>query len=290
MKPCGYIGTYMSREDWRGKSFWVKLRTMFFNCKLFVFQLIFMIVGTAYGKVNAKIKKPIYVDYILAPTCIFGIVAFIVGITDGLIGGVIVLILLSFVAVTLFAILAAIIRGIDWRKVWRAAQVSHIRLCLEPITPLYGGKVGDWRYINFGYPKAEIQLWRLDQCKGQFEYRDPTFEPSPEFIAAMIEYAEDQVGKRYDWLQLLSPPVNFLIWIFWPPWWGKQIIGWFNLPGGREFCSSGAVAVILWFAEATQINENTRILDGDTSQFFPGYDSAVIPPCLIAIDRNWEET
>lgn len=177
---------------------------------------------------------------------------------------------------------------VEWSEIWHAAQVSHVRLCLRKM-PRFDYNLAEWEYINFGYPKAKLQYWRLDQCKGQFEYREPMFTFSQERIDNMIQYAYDQVDKKYDWLQLLSPPANFPIWIIRPSKWGKEVIGWFNLPGGREFCSSGGVAVLLWYGESFQATENKRITNGNRSEFFGTYDPAVIPPCLIVLSKKWRK-
>lgn len=229
MKPAGCILTFMGREDWIGKTWWIKLRTLFFNCKLFVFQLMFMVIATVYG----KIKWP------------------------------------------------------GWRRVWRAAQCSHVRLCLRKIPEPEDSTC--YEYMNFGWEFAELQYWRMDQCDGKrFEYRPPAFEPSDEFVAAMIEYAEKQVGKGYDDLQLISSGLHLIAWIVWPWWWGKElrIIKALNRKGGREFCSSGFTADLRW-AEAH--SNNMRFKTFFDTDYFPGYDTPVVPPGLVALSEDWEE-
>lgn len=219
MKSCGVIVRYIN---------WRKWKKWFFNIPLFLFQLLFLVVGKILGKVE-----------------------------------------------------------VEWGKIWHAAQASHVRLVLGSS---YNQGIESYTVANFGYLKMEIQLWRKSWNDDKhLEYFDPTFESSPEFIAAMNEYAEDQVGKKYDWLQLLSPPANFPIWIIRPSKWGKEVIGWFNLPGAREFCSSGAIATLLWFTESIQVKENMRITDGNKSKFFGTYDPAMVMPCMIVISEKWEK-
>ncbi len=175
---------------------------------------------------------------------------------------------------------------IDWAVVWRAAQASHVRLCLSRLDAIYArtdGEVEFWRYINFGYPKAEIQTWRPEMCDGKcFEYRPPTFDPTPQFIEAMIEYAQDQEGKRYDHLQLLSYYLNFLVWIFRWRLWGIERFKWLNLRGGRETCSSGVTACLRSYNE---------VVDGPFWDWivFEGYGTAMVMPCMFVISENWKK-
>lgn len=274
MKPAGTIVTYMSRKDWQGKGFWVKVRTIFFNICLFLFQLIFMVVGTAIGKIRWESRRYGWID--LAIYTSFAVAFTYIPRWWNIPTNIIfpLMIVASF-------------RNIPWRRVWRAAQASHVRLVLKKVSPISNNF---WKCINFGYPKAEIQNWHSLWNDGKrFEYREPTFTFSQDRIDNMIQYANDQVGKRYDWLQLLSPPANFPIWIIYWPWWGKEIIRWFNLPGAREFCSSGAIATLLWFAESTQVRDDMRILDGNKSEFFGTYDPAMVMPCMFVISENWRK-
>lgn len=190
-----------------------------------------------------------------------------------------------------FMVIGKIIKKVKvrWRDIWRSAQCSHVRLCLEDAATVIAGK--SYKYINFGYPKAELQYWRVDQCDGKrFEYREPTFEPSDEFIAAMIEYARDQVGKAYDVPQLASYCLNLAIWIIWPPSWGREVLQWLNLRGGHEVCSSGVTACLRW-AETprtyTRIGPKAARLFAMRSKYFPIYDTAMVFPCLFPLSENW---
>ena len=185
-----------------------------------------------------------------------------------------------FVMQLIGLVIGKIIRKVKvkWRQIWKAAQVSHVRLALWEAEPLI--KKRPWVCINFGYPTAELQPWYDDWIDGKrFEYRDPTFNPSPEFIDAMDEYAHAQVGKRYDELQLLSGAVNLIIWIIYPPSWGREVIKWFNRPGGLEFCSSGVTACL---RAAEKAPRRAKTL------FFKTYHTAMVSPSLFAISENWK--
>lgn len=186
---------------------------------------------------------------------------------------------------------------VEWGEIWHAAQASHVRLCLEKVA-----HSDMWRYANFGYRKMTIQPWRLDQCDGKrFEYRRPTFETSPEFIKAMQQYAYDQVGKGYDTAQLFSYGLNFIVWLFWWPLWGREVFRWLNLRGGREVCSSGVTACLRDAEKDFRDGcaEKVKMLyAGDPnfsgevivpSRYFEIYHTAMVSPCLIAIDENWRK-
>jgi hypothetical protein len=107
----------------------------------------------------------------------------------------------------------------------------------------------------------------------------------------MIEYAEKQVGKGYDELQLISNGLHLIAWIVWPWCWGKElkIIKMFNRKGGREHCISGVTAC-LRDAERPQIMciggcalcRNDRL-----TNFFRGYFTATTSPCLVPLSKNW---
>ena len=255
MNPAGVIITYMGRQDWKGKKFLVKARTIFFNICLFLGQLIFMVVGKIIGKVKVK-----------------------------------------------------------WRRVWRAAQASHVRLVLEEpnLNHVHYSLVA-----NFGHPTMEVQNWHDYWNDGKrFEYRDPTFPASPEFIEAMIGYAHDQEGKGYDDLQLLSNGLHLIAWIIYPPCWGKEIkiIKALNRKGGREHCISGVTACLRWgephsfqstslsFEDIRKAQESLRRaskakvdkkyiarIKEYTGRFFKGYSTATTFPCMVPISENWRK-
>lgn len=297
MKPAGVILTFMGREDWIGKTWWVKLRTLFFNCKLFVFQLFFMIFATVYGKIKwAKLDRwqdrinGVILTWFFIPLLWFfpkwwSVSGVIIGVFVGI----------------------ATQRNIDWRRVWKAAQCSHVRLVLEKAVPpekqpFLGLQPDTYEVANFGYPFMEIQPWREKWNKGRFEYRDPTFPTPPEFMAAVIQYAEDQVGKPYDHWQLISNGLHFIAWAVWPWSWGKElrIIKALNRKGGREHCSSGFTACLRYaelIARHDVINrpEKLRLLreldrvygNNFFTSFFKGYDTPVVPPGLVALSEDW---
>ncbi len=271
MNPCGAILTYMDLR---------KVKQWWFNIPLLIGQLIFMIAGTAYGKIKweKKWRWPNWIDVII----LFGLLMLRLLMPNWC--------SIPIRIITVFVIIA-IIRGIDWRRAWRAAQVSHVRLCLRN----YPRGTSYWEYINFGYPTAKLDHWNLQQCKGRFQYRNPTFEPSDEFVAAMIEYAERQVGKGYDDLQLISSGLHLIAWIVYPPCWGKElkVIKAFNRKGGREHCISGLTADLRWGEKPRtyiKIGPKAARLLAKRSMFFTGYSTATTFPCQIAIDENWRES
>lgn len=278
MKPCGFIATYISRQDWRGKPFWIKLRTIIFNIVIFVFQLAFMIVGTTYGKI--KWPDP---QVAVKALSIIGYFVALIGMSASILAGNWYLFFLNFIMIVNFI---ASYRGIPWRRVWRAAQVLHVRLCLKDVGVSRKLHIV-YEYINFGYPKAKLQDWRMDMIDGKrFRYFDPTFSPSPEFIEAMIEYAEAQVGKSYDKLQLFSYALNFIIWLFWWKWWGQEKLKWLNMRGALEVCSSGVTADLRW----ADWKSGGLLIGRLNSRFFNLYDTAMVSPCLFALSKDWKET
>lgn len=276
MKSCGFIATYMFRDlnTWRG---WKELP---FNIPLLIYQLTFIVIGTAYGKIKWPGRYYNAIDLYIYIA--FGIAFVTIPEWWN------IPMIISFVFVVI-----AMIRHIDWRKVWQAAQVSHVRLCLDKVPDEQVIILEVWRYINFGYPKAEIQNWThiSERDRKRFRYFDPTFSPSPEFIEAMIQYAEDQVGKGYDELQLISSGLHLIAWIVWPWSWGKElrIIKALNRKGGREFCSSGFTACLRWGEKIEEQHLNAGCIKrAIITIFFTGYDTAVVPPCLALLSKNWE--
>lgn len=278
MVSCGVIVTYI---DWK------KVKKWFFNIPLFVHQLVLIVMGTIFGKFKwPKASLPVR---ILSG---FLICVGILAIPQAAIFSP-WWVTLCWIVYILFGV--ATYRGIDWRKVWCAAQASHVRLCLKKM-PITEARM----YINFGYPEAKMEVWPMKWIDGKrFEYRDPTFDPSPEFIAAMIEYAEKQVGKGYDELQLLSNGLHLIAWIVWPWCWGKElkVIKAFNRKGGREHCISGVTACLRWGESAGHrldvhryfAKELNILLGLNETMFFPGYSTATTSPCLVPLSKNWEK-
>ena len=275
MNPAGMITTIMDLRKW--KEYW-------FNIPLLVFQLWFLIVGTAYGKIKwddedrfSHIVVALIFSAYHVSTAAIHIPHWWFYSNN---------ILLIFLILGMW-------HNIDWGRVWQAAKVSHVRLCLrkKPKVDWLFLQLPEWEYINFGYPEAELQVWRVAQIDGKrFKYYDPMFEPSPEFIAAMIERAnkmvKDPVARKYDWLQLaLGYVVNFTIWVFCPWLWGKEVVKWFNLPGGLEVCISGLVACLRW----ADWKSGGLLIGRLNSRFFNDYDTAVVPPCLAPLSENWRE-
>lgn len=167
-----------------------------------------------------------------------------------------------------------------WRDIWQAAQICHVRLCLGDFTTVW-----DIKFISFTAPEVKIETWRPDMVKGRFSYHDPTFTVSEAEQQAMNAYAEkikgDPVARKYDYLQLLSYAVNLVCWIVYPPCWGREVIRWFNLPGGREVCSSGVTAELRWSKPDIRCHCH--------SPYFRDYSTSMVSPCLFWIDKNWRK-
>ncbi len=260
MKPAGIIITYIDWSKW--KQWW-------FNIPLLIFQLMFLIVGKAYGKIpDLHGRNTDFWGF--GKIIALAFLAFFLYLTAGLIYThewlyAIPSFIMIYYSLWLFG-------GARWNDIWHAAQASHVRLCITGT-----GREWVWRYINFGYPEAKIDYWRMAQMDGKrFEYREPTFTFSQDRIDNMIQYAHAQVGKPYDELQLLSPALNFITWLFRPSLWGQEKIQWTNRPGGFEFCSSGVTACLRWAIKKVY-----------TMWFFKGYDTAMVMPCMFVISEKW---
>jgi hypothetical protein len=141
----------------------------------------------------------------------------------------------------------------------------------------------------------------------------PAFEVNDTMATAMEECAEDFVDEKhrryYDVLQLFSFVLNLFLWVVRPSKWGKQINDWLNMAGGQEVCSTGA-ALILRHAEFKAMPVPSMNLDDfnewdfrrrgnvwkfpftgrHTTQFFQGYDTAMVPPCLFPLSPRWDAT
>ena len=163
---------------------------------------------------------------------------------------------------------------VQWRQIWRAATICHVRLCIRRLS---------W-YISFTAPEVKIEFWESRWSHyNRFSYHDPTFSVSDAEVEAMNAYAEkikgNPVARKYDYLQLLSYVMNLPLWVVWPRCWGREVISWFNLPGGREVCSSGVTAVLkrsIWWKPD---------MSWDIGWL---YDTSMISPCLFDIDKNWK--
>lgn len=283
MNPAGRIDTIMDLR---------KVKEYWFNIPLLVFHLTFMVAGTILGKIKETCDNPNW---------IFGSIIITLNVC-GLVG----LVVQGIYWYSPLSIVGIIIglgegRGIIWRKVWQAAQVSHVRLVLEPAMTLDGVSDQYFWVMNFGYKYAEIQIWDIGWNDGKrFKYYEATFPTPPEFMEPVIQYAHDQVGKQYDEVQLLSYFPHLIVWIIFPPCWGKElkIIKALNRPGGLEDCISGFTACLRWperdfvkeYSMATVMTlKRVRAAIIKNTKFFKGYAIPVVPPCLAVISENWRE-
>jgi hypothetical protein len=158
----------------------------------------------------------------------------------------------------------------SWSEIWHAAQWAHIRLVLM-----------DGAVLSVTAPHAKIEsFWSrelIDGSKGHFIYREPVFSFGRLNEIFAYDYAvtlcKNKTARLYDYLQLLSFAINFPLWLIYWPWWGRQIIGIFNLPGGREVCSTG-IAALLRYAIFRLI-------------VLYQFATPMICPALFAISKLW---
>lgn len=279
MKPGGVILTCMI---WlrHGRSYIRWIGDIVFNVPLLAWQLTFLIVGTAYGKITIGEPLPSQSTWVYRWAVMpWSIILIIDGIYRVFTGQWLFAIVRLVTLVVLW-----IISGVSLRRVWRAATICHVRLCLRKsgITTPPPRSYYSW-FISFTAPEVKLELWRPDQIRGRFSCLDPTFDVSDAEQGAMNAYAEKIVGnpvaRKYDYLQLLSYAVNLPLWVAWPRCWGREVISWFNLPGGREVCSSGVTAILKYCIENPA---------GWESWDFWFYSTSTIPPCLFDIDKNWK--
>lgn len=198
------------------------------------------------------------------------------------------------------------------------ARISHIHLDVGQ------SQTGRRKLLSITVPMAVFEWWPPesilydatlkwgtdpDSLKDGVKhvYLLPQFEVNDTFGKSMMAYAEDLVQNRhrryYDVLQLISFIVNLFLWIFRPSKWGTQLNHWFNLRGGKEVCSTGVAATLRHaeFQSNTDINKIV-VIDPRTTpkgheryittksgtQFFPGYDIAMVPPCLYPLSQMWD--
>ena len=161
---------------------------------------------------------------------------------------------------------------VSWSEIFHATQICHVRVKLRGNDAL-----------SITAPNAKIEgFWTeelIENSKGHFIYREPNFIINEAMIERAVGYAEKLVGsmvsRGYDYLQILGYLVNLPIWLLWWPSYGKQVIPWFNLPGGREVCSSGAIA-LLRYALGWLL-------------CFAGFSNSMFCPALLFISKKWKE-
>lgn len=167
--------------------------------------------------------------------------------------------------------------GITWKEIWEGAQICHIRL----IIGLDGCNA---ICISFTAPKAKIEYWSMatiERSEGHFTYLEPLFRISDSEACCLIEAAQrvvnNPIRRIYDYFQLIFGfIVNLIIWIFWWPAWGKEVIKLFNIPGGSEVCSTGTASLLI---------ENIKAM----ARAFLPFVIAMVSPAVIYINRNWRK-
>lgn len=184
------------------------------------------------------------------------------------------------------------------------ARCSHIQLDLGPSEHTDGSHL----FLNVTFPEAKFEVYTQTRLQNETNevYARPLFKLTDLHYTKMRNFATDLIKsprkKTYDWLQLCSFLVNLIIWIIKPSTWGREINHTFNLPGGKQVCSSGAAAC-LRYAEVGAISQaltigtfDTQNIEGAmkiitsraTTQFFKGYDTAMISPLLFLLENRWE--
>lgn len=184
-----------------------------------------------------------------------------------------------------------------------AARCTHVQLDIGR-----GPKQDSHLFLNVTYPKAKLEVYnevRLQNEPWQ-AYARPLFFVNHDREAKMYEFSRDLVNskhkKLYDWLQLFSYILNILIWTIKPSSWGKEVNHMLNRPGGREVCSSGAAAC-LRYTEVKNISQTIDtgtfelkkiagkvklISSKESTDFFKGYDTAMVSPVLFILEGKWE--
>ena len=215
---------------------------------------------------------------------------------------------LIFLWIIAWGTLSMIPDEVPLKIILKAAMVVHVRLCLNRIY-----ETNRWRYISQSAPNAKMDYWSDDQLLGKhFVYMAPGWNVRPLFIKGMIIYAEAHIadrGKRgYDYLQSFSIYLNSILFWWIPAFHGKEIIKFMNLPGFKEVCSTLVAAILRWAKLYELIideglgkrplsdNELNEYIDsyyqdhqGHLKEFFEGYDTSMVSPCLYVIKAYLKE-
>lgn len=184
------------------------------------------------------------------------------------------------------------------------ARCSHVQLDLGPGEHIDGSHL----FLNVTFPNSKFEVYDMIRLQNESQqvYASPLFLMQPIQIAKMRDFATDFIEsprkRAYDWLQLFSYILNLIIWILRPSTWGREVNHMLNLPGGKQVCSSGAAAC-LRYAEIGTVSQSLKegtfdtqhmagkvklIASRTTTQFFKGYDTAMISPILFLLERKWE--
>ncbi len=122
----------------------------------------------------------------------------------------------------------------------------HVQIKVE-----HGGRAGWW--VSATVPRVEKVDWPLvEGRKGRlYEYNWPLPQIG---IDALVKYANAQIGKKYDTLQLVGIAIHQQKWVpkFMRSWLGHRM----QLPGMKEVCSTLA--------------HKAHLAAFDASQFLPG--------------------
>lgn len=173
---------------------------------------------------------------------------------------------------------------LTFKQIWFYSQFCHVRLVLKPTkdwawTKGFGSLTKDgWLCLSVTAPHALIENWNDSMIDNKNYYLlesnlDVTTEEIDSGYSYAVNLTNNKRARRYDWLQFLSFIVNLFLWIIWPPFWGKEKIITFNLPGGREQCSPGACATLRFAIKRIEI--------------FNSYSTSMVSPCLYPISESW---
>lgn len=243
MKPLKPLGVILTVMRWNKPAWW------FFNIALFLYQLVMLSAGKLIGIIIISIEA-------LWDIACLTLIGYIVDPENN------------------WPIFKRFEEFVDtsWAEIFRAAQICHVRVKLT----------GDDAF-SITAPNAKIETFWSEELvknsKGHFIYREPVFEVTDDMVERGIGYAWSLAGsllsRGYDYLQLLGYLVNLPIWLLYWPCFGKQVIPWFNLPGGREVCSSGGCALFRYAVGGLLC--------------FAGFSNAMFCPALFYISKKWKK-
>jgi hypothetical protein len=255
-------GVISTRMRWDRPRWWV------FNASLLIWQLIFLAWGYRLNKVTRGTLRTLA-----------GIEAFAL-IYYGLLSwsDIGIFTLIWFIGFTFYTVLGPEAK-ITLSEMIEAAQHCHVRLCIGTER----GNCEVFQYISFSAPQIQIDYWTagtIARSNGRFVYYDPNFELDDlqEFhlYNAAMDKCNDLRARFYDYLQILSFVAHLPLWMIYPPWWGRELFKTLNLPGGRTVCSPGVIDLL------------RGVLDAAV-KLLKGYDTPMVPPCLIAISEHWSK-
>lgn len=203
---------------------------------------------------------------------------------------------------------------LDLKKLTFAARISHVELCIK----IYVANSLMGTFYSVELPMVALKYYAAHYLFDK-HYKD-TAGLNPINWAAdneMDNYIHSEAivhfksvkGRWYDVLQLLSFVVNFPLWCIRPnTWWGKQVIPFIGIGKEQQVCSTGIADILRatynnfpnsfkkqlppkYINHEDQIDSDIEI--GDIhyyNQFFAGYETAMIAPCMFVISDKFDAT